>query len=66
MVSEVPEHYDIEIIHRKKWRGMTFNAFELGIIGTVENAFNVLGEDGVIVENIHEVPWSKCCATVID
>lgn len=26
---------------------------------------NVLSENGVIVEEIHEVPWNKCCATVI-
>lgn len=65
-VSEACEQYDVSIIHRMKWQGMTFNAFELGSADAVYNAFNVLSEGGVIVEDIHEVPWSKCCATVID
>lgn len=33
---------------------------------TVCNAFNILSNGGVIINPIHEVPWSKCCATVID
>lgn len=45
---------------------MTFNAFELGSTDAVENAFHVLRAGGVVIEAIHELPWSKCCADVID
>lgn len=65
-VAEAPKAYDVNVIHRLKWQTMTFNAFELGSADAVENALNVLRKGGVVVEQIHELPWSKCCATVID
>lgn len=67
-VAEAPKTYayDVNVIHQMKWQTMTFNAFELGSIGAVEKALNVLSEGGIVIEKIHEVPWSKCCATVID
>lgn len=65
-VAEAPEAYDVSVIHRMKWQTMTFNAFELGSIEAVDNAFKVLSEGGVVVEEIHELPWNKYCATVID
>jgi len=49
-----------------KWETMTFNVFEMGSEEAVCNAFNILSNGGVIINPIHEVPWSKCCATVID
>lgn len=64
--SEAPEPYDVRLIHEKKWQTMTFNAFEMGSEAAVHHAFNILSEGGVVIEPIHEVPWSKCCATVID
>ncbi len=54
------------MIHRLKWQTMTFNAFELGSNEAVLRAFRILSEGGVVLEPIHELPWSKCCATVID
>lgn len=65
-VAEAPKPYDVSVIHSMKWQTMTFNAFELGSTDAVKKAFDVLSEGGVIVEDIHELPWSKCCATVID
>lgn len=65
-VAEAPKSYDVSMIHRMKLQTMTFNAFQLGSIDAVKNAYNVLSEGGVVIEEIHEVPWSKCCATVID
>ena len=65
-VAEAPEPYDVSLIHRMKGQTMTFNAFELGSTDAVKNAFDVLREGGVVIEAIHELPWSKCCATVID
>lgn len=64
--SESPVPYDVSAIHRMKLQTMTFNAFELGSVEAVENALAVLREGGVVLEEIHELPWSKCCATVID
>ena len=32
----------------------------------VYHAFQVLSDGGVIIEPIGELPWSKCCATIID
>ena len=29
-------------------------------------AFGVLSDGGVVIEAIHELPWNKYCATVID
>lgn len=49
-----------------KWQTMTFNAFGLGTVNAVRNAYDVLRDGGVVVEEIHELPWSACCATVID
>lgn len=65
-VAEALEAYDVSVIHRMKWQTMTFNAFELGSIEAVDNAFKVLSEGGVVIEEIHELPWNKYCATVID
>lgn len=65
-VAEAPKPYDVSVIHRMKWQTMTFNAFELGSTDAVMNAYDVLREGGVVMEAIHELPWSKCCATVID
>lgn len=65
-VAEASEPYDVSVIHRMKWQTMTFNAFELGSADAVQNALDVLSEGGVVLEPIHELPWSKCCATVLD
>lgn len=65
-VSETPIPYDVGMIHRIKWQTMTFNAFELGSTDAVENAYNVLSDGGVVIESLHEVPWNKYCATIID
>ena len=32
----------------------------------VHNAFDVLSDGGVGLEPIGQLPWSSCCATVID
>lgn len=45
---------------------MTFNVFEMGSEEAVHCAFQVLRDGGVVIEPIHELPWSKCCAIVID
>ena len=65
-VAEAAEPYDVCVIHKLQWQTMTFNAFELGSEDAVKNALSVLREGGVVLEEIHELPWSKCCATVID
>lgn len=65
-VAEAAEPYDVSVIHRMKWQTMTFNAFELGSTDAVKNAYDVLSEGGVVIEEIHEYPWSACGATVID
>ncbi len=65
-VSESSEPYDISAIHQMKLQTMTFNVYELGSVEAVKNAYDVLSEGGLVLEAIHEVPWSKCCATVID
>lgn len=57
---------DINIVHKMKWETMTFNVFEMGSEELVYNAFNVLSNGGVVINPIGEVPWSKCCATIID
>ncbi len=65
-LSEAANPCDIDLVHKYKWETMTFNAFEMGSEEVVYNAFRVLSEGGVALEPIHEVPWSKCCATIID
>lgn len=45
---------------------MTFNVFEMGTEEAVYKAFQVLSDGGVIIEPIGSLPWSKCCATLID
>ncbi len=65
-ISEAQNPCDVEFIHKMKWETMTFNVFEMGSEERVQRAFDVLSDGGVVLETIHELPWSKCCATVID
>lgn len=65
-VSEAENPCDISVIHREKWQTMTFNVFEMGSSEAVHRAFQVLSSGGVVINPVKEVPWSKCCATVID
>ena len=57
---------DVEAVHRMKWETMTFNAFEIGSQEKVSHALEVLRQGGVVLEEIHELPWNRYCATVID
>lgn len=65
-LSEASNPCDINMVHKMKWETMTFNVFEMGSEESVNKAFNVLSNGGVIIHPIGELPWSKCCATVID
>ena len=65
-LAEAKNPCDIDIIHKYKWETMTFNVFEMGTEEAVYNAFQVLSDGGVIIEPIGELPWSICCATIID
>lgn len=65
-VSEAAKPCDVDVVHRERWQTMTFNVCGMGSEEAVRRAFDVLGDGGVVVEPIQEVPWSKCCATVID
>ena len=65
-LAEAKNPCDIQTVHKNKWETMTFHVFEMGTREAVEQAFRVLSDSGVVVEPIHELPWSKCCATVID
>lgn len=65
-LAEATNPCDINIVHKMKWETMTFNVFEMGSEEAVYHAFDILSEGGVIIDPIHELPWSKCCATIID
>ncbi len=65
-IGEAKNPYDVDVIHKMRWETMTFNVFEMGTEERVRCAFDVLRDGGVVIEEIHEVPWNKCCATVID
>ena len=65
-LAEAANHCDISIVHKHKWETMTFNVFEMGTKEAVAHAFVVLSRGGVVIEPIHALPWSPCCATVID
>lgn len=65
-LAEASNPCDIEVVHKNKWETMTFNVFEMGSEEAVNNAFEVLSEGGVVIEPIHELPWSKYNATIID
>ncbi len=65
-IGEAKHPCDVEMIHRMRWETMTFNVFEMGSEESVHHALDVLREGGVVIEEIHELPWSRCCATVID
>ena len=65
-LTEAKNPCDIEVVHKNKWETMTFNVFEMGSEEAVKNAFDVLSEGGVVIDPMHELPWSKCCATIID
>ena len=65
-LAEAANPCDVSIVHKYKWETMTFNVFEMGSEEKVLNAFRILSEDGAVIEPIHSLPWSSCCATVID
>lgn len=65
-LSEADNPCDVNIVHKMKWETMTFNVFEMGREELVYRAFDILSDGGIIIKPIQEVPWSKCCATVID
>ncbi|MEZ3453985.1 MAG: hypothetical protein K1W17_06405 [Oscillospiraceae bacterium] len=65
-LAEAKNPCDVEFVHKMKWETMTFNVFEMGTVERVRRAFDVLSDGGAVLEEIHELPWSKCCATVID
>lgn len=64
--AEAANPCDINAVHREKWQTMTFNEFEMGTEEAVHKAFRVLSDGGVVIDPIGELPWSKCCVTVID
>lgn len=65
-LAEAKNPCDISIVHKNKWETMTFNVFEMGTEEAVHNTFQVLSDGGIVLEPICELPWSKCCATIID
>ncbi len=65
-LAEAKNQDGVETIHKMKWQTMTFNASELGTVDAVRNAYDVLRDGGVVVDEIGTLPWSTCCANVID
>ena len=65
-LSEAKNPCDISIVHQMKWETMTFNVFEMESEEAVDRAFDVLRDGGAVLQPIHEEPWSRRCATVID
>lgn len=65
-VAEARNPCDVAFVHKMKWETMTFNVFEMGTEERVRHALEVLRDGGAVLEEIHELPWSRCCATVID
>lgn len=65
-LSEATNPCNVSMVHTMKWETMTFNVFDMESEEAVYSAFNILGDGGVIIHPIQEVPWSKCCATVVD
>ena len=65
-LAEAENPCDVAFVHRMKWETMTFNVFEMGSEAAVHHAFDVLSDGGVVVHPIGSLPWSTCCATVID
>lgn len=65
-LAEAKNPCDISVVHKNKWETMTFNVFEMGTEEAVHHAFQVLSAGGVVIKPIGAVPWSKCCATVLD
>ena len=65
-ISEAQNPCDVAFVHKMRCETMTFNVFEMGTEERVRHALDVLRDGGAVIEEIHELPWSKCCATVID
>ena len=65
-LNEAKNPCDISIVHQMKWETMTFNVFEMESEEAVDRAFDVLRDGGAVLQPIHEEPWSRRCATVID
>lgn len=56
-----PRHRQTLVINNR-----SYTDDELGTIDAVMNALNLLSDGGVVIKAIRELPWNKCCSTVID
>ncbi len=65
-IGEAKNPCDVELLHKMRWETMTFNVFEMGSEERIHRALAVLRDGGAVLEEIHVLPWSSCCATVID
>lgn len=65
-LAEAANPCDVSMVHKMGWETMTFNVFEMGSEKAVLHAFHVLSDGGVVLHPIGKLPWSECCATVID
>lgn len=65
-LAEADNPCDVDFIHKVRWQTMTFNVFEMGSAEKVKHAFDVLSCGGKVIHPIGSLPWSSCCATVID
>ena len=52
------------MVHKNPWQRMTFTALERGSQAGAAHAPQLLSLGGVVLEPLHAVPWSRCCATV--
>ena len=65
-LSEAQNPCDVSVVHKNRWETMTFDVFEMGTVEAVDKAFQILSDGGIVLEPLHELPWSKRCATIID
>ena len=65
-LAEAKNPCDISVVHKNKWETMTFNVFEMGSVAAVHHAYHILSDGGIVLEPLHSLPWSQCCATLID
>lgn len=63
-VSEASDDIDAKAPN-ERWT-MTFNVYPFENEGAVQHAYDVLRDGGTVMHPLGAVPWSKCCASVID
>ena len=63
-VSEAPNNCDGS--KKSTWQTMAFNVYDMGSKEAVRNAYDILCENGTVIDPLGPCPWNSYCSNLID